>query len=153
MARLASGVAVVACLDSGKPRGLLVSSMTSLSVNPSRILFCVDKNAGAHDALMRAERCALSVLSERDAAEARRFSTPGLGESRFRSGAWRLAPGEPPVHETAVISMTGTISQQTDARSHTVFFLDVATIDTADEPPLIYFDRTFRALHPTPLPT
>lgn len=146
MARLASGVAVVACLDRGRPRGLLVSSMTSLSVDPPRVLFCVSKTAGSHDALVRADRCALSVLSDRDASEAERFATPGLGEARFGSGAWRLEPGDPPVHANAMIVLTGAISTRTDAGTHSVFFLDVETVDSTDAAPLIYFDRAFRAL-------
>jgi flavin reductase len=146
MARLAAGVAVVACLDDGKPRGLLVSSLTSLSVEPPRVLFCVAKSAGSHDLLARADRCALSVLSDRDAEEAERFSRIERVAERFTSTAWRLAPTAPPLHRGALIGMTGPISQRIDAGSHSVFILDVQTVETRSAAPLIYFDRAFRSL-------
>jgi len=146
MARLASGVAVVACLDRGFPRGLLVSSLTSLSVEPPRVLFCVAKTAGSHDPLTRAERCGLSVLSDRDAEEAERFSSADRGAERFGSAAWRLEPDLPPLHRGALVGMTGPISQRIDAGSHSVFIFDVETIETRNAGPLIYFDRAFRSL-------
>lgn len=146
MTRLAAGVAVVACIDDGKPRGLLVSSLTSLSVEPPRVLFCVAKSAGSHDPLARADRCALSVLSDRDAEEAERFSSTHRGTERFTSAAWRLAPEGPPLHRGALIGLTGPVSQLIDAGSHSVFILDVETVETRSAGPLIYFDRAFRSL-------
>ena len=146
MARLASGVAVVACLDRGVPRGLLVSSLTSLSIEPPRMLFCVAKAAGSHDPLARADRCGLSVLSDRDAEEAERFSRTERGAERFGSAAWRLQPDQPPLHRGALIGLIGSISQRIDAGSHSVFILDVETIETRNAGPLIYFDRSFRSL-------
>ena len=146
MARLAAGVAVVACLDHGAPRGLLVSSLTSLSIEPPRVLFCIAKTAGSHDPLARAERCGLSVLSDRDAEEAERFSSAERGAERFGSAVWRLQSDQPPLHRGALIGITGPISQRIDAGSHSVFILDVETIETRNAGPLIYFDRAFRSL-------
>lgn len=149
MARLASGVAIVACLDRGQPRGLLISSLTSLSLEPPRMLFCVRKAAGSHDALYLAHRCSLSILSEHDAEEAERFSAAGRADERFAAGDWRLQPGSPPVYARALVGLTGVISGRTDAGSHSVFFLDIEAVETRNAAPLVYFDRAFRALDPT----
>ena len=146
MARLAGGVAIVACLDQGVPRGLLVSSLTSLSVEPPRVLFCVGKAAASHDPLARADRCGLSVLSDRDTEEAGRFSNSDRVAERFAPGTWRLEPGAPPLHIGAMIRLTGVISQRIDAGSHSIFILDVETTESREAGPLIYFDRAFRAL-------
>jgi flavin reductase len=146
MARLAGGVAIVACLDRGAPRGLLVSSLTSLSVEPPRVLFCVGKAAASHDPLVRADRCGLSVLSDRDSEEAHRFSKADRVAERFDSANWRLRPDAPPLHAGALIGLTGVISQRIDAGTHSVFILDVETIESREAGPLIYFDRAFRAL-------
>ncbi|HEX7887400.1 MAG TPA: flavin reductase family protein, partial [Phenylobacterium sp.] len=83
LAKLASGVAIVACWADGQPRGLLVSSLTGLSTQPPRVLFCIRKAAGAHDALLRAETVSLSLLDERDLDEAERFSSPHRAAERF----------------------------------------------------------------------
>ena len=146
--RLAAGVAIVSTLDDGKPRGLLVSSLTSLSVEPPRVLFCVAKTAGSHDPLARADRCGLSVLSDRHAEEAERFSSIDRGAERFTSAAWRLAPKTPPLHHGALLGrIGGPISRDGSTPAATrSSILDVETIETSDAGPLIYFDRAFRSL-------
>ncbi len=152
MARLASGVAIVACLDRGQPRGLLVSSLTSLSLEPPRMLFCVRKAAGSHDALRQAHRCSLSILSDQDAEEAERFSAPGRATERFAADDGRLGAGSPPVYARALVGLTGLISGGADAGSHSVFFLDIETVEARDATPLVYFDRAFRTLDPAHSP-
>jgi len=147
MAKLAGGVAVVACLDAGgAPRGLLVSSLTSLSTEPPRMLFCVRKGAGAHGPLLSAPRCSLSVLAEHDADEAARFSTAALADQRFSSDGWRLPLGEPPRYDRALIGLAGSVTQRIDAGSHSMFILDIEEVRTGEARPLVYFDRAFRAL-------
>jgi flavin reductase len=148
MARLAGGVAIVACLDQGAPRGLLVSSLTSLSTEPPRMLFCVRKAAGSHGPLLRANRCSLSVLAEHDGEEAERFSTAERAAERFASPDWRLSPSQPPVYNGALIGLTGLISQRIDAGSHSMFILDIDAVTAGDAQPLVYFGRSFRALSP-----
>jgi len=146
MARLAAGVAIVACLDRGRPRGLLVSSLTSLSTQPPRLLFCVHQRAGTHDPLLRADRCSLSVLAEEDVDEARRFSRPDPAGLRFTTPRWRLPEGEPPRFDGALISLRGSISRRIDAGSHSIFILDVEAAESRDAGPLIYFERGYAAV-------
>ena len=63
LAHLASGVAIISCWDGQTPRGLLVSSIIGLSVEPPRFLFCVRKEAGCHDALRSARECGVAFLA------------------------------------------------------------------------------------------
>jgi flavin reductase len=146
MAQLAGGVAVVACLDGGAPRGLLVSSLLSLSVEPPRVLFCVQKRTSAHPVLLRADRCSLAILGHDDVEEAHRFSTRSRAAERFAHDGWRLEPGEPPHYVGALVNLSGRISNRMDAGSHSVFVLDVAAIDRRDGEPLVYFGRGYRTL-------
>jgi flavin reductase (DIM6/NTAB) family NADH-FMN oxidoreductase RutF len=143
MARLAGGVAIVACLDRGRPRGLLVSSLTSLSTEPPRLLFCVHRRAGTHDPLLRADRCSLSVLAEDDADEAERFSQPDPAGRRFTTPGWRISEGGPPSFDGALISLRGSISRRIDAGSHSIFILDVEAVESRDAQPLVYFNRAY----------
>jgi len=146
MAQLAGGVAVVACLDAGAPRGLLVSSLVSLSIEPPRMLFCVQKQAASHSALLRAQRCSLAILGHDDVEEAHRFSTRARAAERFSGDAWRLQPGEPPHYAGALVNLTGRIGNRMDAGSHSVFVLDVEAIHRRDGEPLVYFGRGYRTL-------
>lgn len=146
MAQLAGGVAVVAVLDHGAPRGLLVSSLTSLSIEPPRMLFCVRKAAASHAALLRADRCSLAILGQDDVEEARRFSSSRRATERFSRNAWRLQPGEPPQYADALVNLTGWIGNRMDVGSHSIFVLDVEEIYRRDGDPLVYFGRSYRTL-------
>ncbi len=102
LARLASGVAIISCWDDGAPRGLLVSSITGLSVDPPRFLFCVRKEASSHDALVRAGHCSVAVLAEGCETEALRFSSSSLSHERFHPSSWRLTDDAPPTYQAGL---------------------------------------------------
>jgi len=148
MSRLASGVAVVACWDGETPRGLLVSSLTALSTEPPRVLFCVKKNASAHGALLAAQECSLTLLSEDDRREAERFSRSDLAHERFKTGIWRLDRDRPPQRHGGLVRLNGFIDQKIDAGSHSIFILRVGEAKIGASPPMVYFDRAFHRLFP-----
>jgi flavin reductase len=146
LARLASGVAIISCWDDGAPRGLLVSSITGLSVDPPRFLFCVRKEASSHDALLRADRCGVTILADGDEAEALRFSSSSLSHERFDPRSWRLAEDAPPTYQAGLSAATCRIDQATDAGSHTVFIVTAHAVRTAPGQPLVAYARTFQRL-------
>jgi flavin reductase (DIM6/NTAB) family NADH-FMN oxidoreductase RutF len=146
LAKLASGVAIVACWADGQPRGLLVSSLTGLSTQPPRILFCVRKAAGAHDALLRAESVSLSLLDHEDVDEAERFSSSARASERFNRSGWRLDRNQPPERLGSLATFAGPVRSRIDGGSHTIFILDVTAARARDADPLLYFERAFRKL-------
>jgi len=137
---------VVACLDAGAPRGLLVSSLVSLSVEPPRVLFCVQKGTPSHPVLLRADRCSLAILGHDDVEEAHRFSIRSRATERFSDDAWRFEPGEPPHYSRALVNLAGRICNRMDAGSHSVFVLEVEAIGGREGEPLVYFGRGYRTL-------
>lgn len=145
LSRLASGVAVAACWSDGQPRGLLVNSLTGLSTEPPRVLFCIRKAASSHDALLVADAVSLSILTPDHTAEAERFSRADLAHERF-GDAWRLGSVEPPALTDALVTLSGPVHCRIDAGTHTVFILDVSTARSRDAAPLVYFDRGFEGL-------
>ena len=146
MARLAGGVAVVACQGADGPAGLLVSSLVTLSVDPARILFCVRKEAAAHRHLARANDVSISVLADHDREEAERFSTRDLAPARFDPARWTLASNAPPALSGALISLRGRREQLIDAGSHSMFIVRVREAASQAHQPLVYFARGFRSL-------
>src|ERR1700744_4624483 len=93
--RLAGAVAIVTWRGDA-PTGLLGRNLSLLSTRPARVLFGVDKEDPAHEALLRAETFTLNVLSEADEAEAERFSGVRPGPTRFPADRWRIEAGQPP---------------------------------------------------------
>lgn len=146
MALLAGGVAVASCWDGEIPRGLLVSSITALSTEPPRVLFCVRKASSSYSALLRNRSCGVAVLAEYDRREAERFSSADRAAERFDPAHWVLDPAAPPRHRAPLIGLEGRVGHRIDAGTHTIFVLDVLKAQVSPDRPLVYFDRAFRGL-------
>lgn len=144
LAALAGGVAIVACDTPEGPRGLLVSSLTGLSVDPPRLLFCVRKETASHAPLLGATRCSVAILSTGDRLEAERFSRPDPGAQRFQSARWLLSKGEPPLYRGGLVSLSGGIERVIDAETHSLFLLRAHHVLRRAGEPLVYFDRRYR---------
>jgi len=146
MARLASGVAIVACETPAGPRGLLVTSLTGLSTEPPRLLFCVRKAAASHAALIAAEAVSVSLLNAADREEAERFCTPERAAERFDPARWSFEPAAPPELRSALAAFVGPVRCRIDAGTHTIIILDVSSARVDEADPLVYFARRFETL-------
>ncbi len=146
LARLAGGLAIITCWQDEAPQGLLVSSITGLSVDPPRFLFCVRREASAHDALVGAQLCGVSILSVEDEAEALTFIDPGLRAGRFTSPQWRTVPGRPPVLETSLSTATCLTDQVIDAGSHSILLVTAQSLAVRQGDPLVTYNRALRRL-------
>lgn len=148
MAQLASAVSVAACWDGALPAGLLVSSLTPLSAEPPRVLFCVQKSVRSHDAFLRASVCSLHVLAEPDLEEARRFSEAGRQVERFDPMRWSLDRDSPPRYRLALIGLVGRIRSRIDAGTHSVFVVNLTETDVREGAPLVYVQRRYAGVRP-----
>jgi len=149
LARLASGVAIVSCWDGETPRGLLVSSITGLSVEPPRFLFCVRKQAASHDALIAAKACGVAILAADDAAEASCFATSDRFTERFTDPRWTLQADAPPLYAGGLSSARCEVVQVIDAETHSVVIVEAKDLKLGAGRPLVAYDRNFHAIHPT----
>ena len=146
LARLASGVAIISCWDGVSPRGLLVSSITGLSVDPPRFLFCVRKEASSHDALLAAGACGVAILSAEDEDEALCFATPSRAGERFTDPRWDLAGVDAPRLQAGLTSAVCTIDAAIDAGGHTIILVTARRCTTRPGAPLVAFDRALRTV-------
>lgn len=141
LAHLASGVAIVSCWDGDMPRGLLVSSITGLSAEPPRFLFCIRKEAGCHDIFLEQSRLAIALLGATDREEALRFSNGARWEERFDQNRWRLEAGAPPTYRYGVARAVCAVDTVIDAQTHSVFFVTAEHYDLEPAAPLIAWNR------------
>jgi flavin reductase (DIM6/NTAB) family NADH-FMN oxidoreductase RutF len=145
-ARLAGAVSIVAGQDEAGPFGLVVSSLTVLSVEPARMLFCVRKAAGCYPRLLAAERLSLAVLGATDEDEAAAFTARDRLDLRFSADRWVLQAARPPRFDGGLVSLEGEVFQRISAASHTVFILNVERSRHQEAEPLLYFNRSYRRL-------
>ena len=74
------GVVVVTAEGDEGPRGITVSSFTSVSLTPPLVLICVMKEARAHAAIAKG-KFTINVLSDTQGALSDHFASPNLSSS------------------------------------------------------------------------
>jgi flavin reductase (DIM6/NTAB) family NADH-FMN oxidoreductase RutF len=72
--RFATGVAVVLTEEEGEVNGLTVNSLTSASLNPLLLLFCVRNESASGHSILRMRRFTVSILSAHQKEAARHFA-------------------------------------------------------------------------------
>ena len=88
MSRYATGVSVVATTYDGVRYGMTVNSLTSVSLEPTLVLFCCEHDASLHEPLIASGSWAVSVLSAAQQESASWFATRGRpGVDQFNGQA------------------------------------------------------------------
>lgn len=136
----ASGVAVVtSCRDDGSPCGLTASAVTSVSLEPTLVLVCVDRSSESHAWIERSGAYALNVLEGgRGETLARRFAVSG-NDDKFRGTAWHAERTGSPVLDEALAWLDCRVESAYRAGDHTIFVGEVVSADTREGTPLLYY--------------
>jgi flavin reductase (DIM6/NTAB) family NADH-FMN oxidoreductase RutF len=136
----ATGVAIVtSCREDGSACGLTVSAVASVSLDPTLILVCVDRESDTHGWLEKAGVFAANVLEEgRGETVARRFAGGGA-EDKFRGIAWRTEHTGAPVLDDALAWMDCRVTAALPGGDHTIFVGEVLAADAREGTPLLYY--------------
>jgi flavin reductase (DIM6/NTAB) family NADH-FMN oxidoreductase RutF len=140
MRHLAASVVVVTVAEG--PTGFTASSLTSVSLDPPLVSFCVDRRAGSARAVGDAPFFAVNVLGEGQAALADRFARPG---DRFAAPTrWSPGPyGVPLLHGVAARLVCARYRVVPLGDHLLVAGLVLQAVDGTGEPPLLYRDRRY----------
>lgn len=144
-ARFPSGVTAVCGLVDGAPRGLAVSSFTSVSLEPALVSICIDRNSTTWPRLAALPAVGISVLAEQQDTVCRSLAAR-TGE-RFATIAWQSAPSGAVFLDDAVLRLECAVSQQVRAGDHDIVVLSVLSVQPGtDANPLVFHGSTYRAL-------
>ena len=140
MGHYATGVAVVTtCREDGSAAGLTVNAVTSVSLEPTLILVCVDRGSDTRRLIERAGCFGVNVLEEgKGETTARRFADGGA-EDRFRGIAWRTEHTGAPVLDEALAWLDCRVSAAFPGGDHTIFVGEVLAADAREGTPLLYY--------------
>jgi flavin reductase (DIM6/NTAB) family NADH-FMN oxidoreductase RutF len=149
MGHFVTGVAVVtARLPDGTPVGLTCNSLTSVSLDPPLVLFCVDRAAASRTAFLTAGHFALSLLAREDVELSERFARSDP-ELRFAGVAVREEATGAPILEDALAWLDCTLWKTVEAGDHTVIIGQVETGDSREDGhPLLYFRGRYGTVAP-----
>jgi flavin reductase (DIM6/NTAB) family NADH-FMN oxidoreductase RutF len=116
LGRFATGVAFVTATPGGKPEGLIVNSLTSVSLEPPLVAFCPARNSLTWQRMRRTGRFAVNVLARQHEVFVRRASPAGT--DRFAGIDWELGAGGAPLLTDALATLECEIATEHAAGDH-----------------------------------
>jgi 3-hydroxy-9,10-secoandrosta-1,3,5(10)-triene-9,17-dione monooxygenase reductase component len=155
LGRFATGVAFVTAALDGEPAGLIVNSLTSVSLEPPLVSFCPARDSLTWSRMRRAGRFGVNVLGHRHERFAIR-ATPA-GADRFAGLDWELGRGGVPLLNDALASLECEIVAEHPAGDHWIVVGGVNDLRTSPvDEPLLFYAGEFGALRwrrpPRPAP-
>ncbi len=145
MRRWTSGVAIVAAEADGERRGMTVSSLTSVSVEPPLVLAVLSGNSDTARWVKKAGVFGISILSGDQQSSAERFADPASEGARFADGTWRRGELGSPLLDGALACFEARVLQNVTAGTHSIIVGQVEQASQVREgSPLVYFFRKYR---------
>jgi len=142
--RLATGIAVVTAFDH-RPMGVTVSSLTSLSLEPPLLLFCLDRRSRAAAQFGEVEHFGVNILFAHQQRLSDQFAAR-MGD-RFDGVAWeRGRTGVPLLSE---VLATFECSRHTclPGGDHDIVIGEVLHVTTRSGVPLVRFSSAYHELN------
>jgi 3-hydroxy-9,10-secoandrosta-1,3,5(10)-triene-9,17-dione monooxygenase reductase component len=145
LGKFATGVAFITAAPNGEPAGLIVNSLTSVSLEPPLVSFCPSRRSLTWSRMRRAGRFGVNVLGRQHERFAVR-ATPA-GADRFAGLAWERGRGGAPLLTDALASLECEIVAEHPAGDHRIVVgrvEDLRISSSAD--PLLFFAGAFRGV-------
>ena len=145
LGRLATGVAFVTAAPDGEPTGLIVNSLTSVSLEPPLISFCPSRSSLTWSRMRRARRFGVNILGRQHERFVARATLPGT--DRFAGLDWEAGHGGAPLLTDALASFEVETVAEHPTGDH---WIVVGRVDnlriSPTKDPLIFFAGTFHTV-------
>ncbi|GAA5234255.1 flavin reductase family protein [Verticiella sediminum] len=149
MGLLCSGVsAVTTTAENGAPRGIIVSSLTSLSADPTPLLLvCINRSSSLHDDIAARGKFGVSILSE-DAHDDSARLCAYQPEKRFDGISFFWGEYRVPLLTHALVNIECSVHEAITRQTHTIFIGGMlsASKQDLDKKPLVYFNKSYRSI-------
>ena len=146
LGRFATGVAFVTAAPDGEPAGLIVNSLTSVSLEPPLIAFCPARSSLTWQRMRRTGRFGVNVLARHHQPFVLRASPAGA--DRFAGLEWEPGASGVPVVRDALATLECEIVAEHAAGDHWIVVGRVDHLRTSPgKAPLLFFAGELGALH------
>jgi 3-hydroxy-9,10-secoandrosta-1,3,5(10)-triene-9,17-dione monooxygenase reductase component len=143
--RFATGVAFITAAPDGEPAGLIVNSLTSVSLEPVLLSFSPARRSLTWSRMRRARRFGVNVLGRQHEDFVARATPPGV--DRFAGLDWEPGRGGVPLLTDALASFECEIVAEHPAGDHWIVVGRVDNVRvTPNNDPLVFFAGSFGAL-------
>ncbi len=145
LGRLATGVAFVTAAPDGEPAGLIVNSLTSVSLEPPVVSFCPSRSSLTWSRMRRAGRFGVNILGRQHEGFAKR-ATPA-GADRFAGLNWEHGRSGVPLLTDALATLECEILAEHPTGDHWIVVGRVNDVRTPTlKDPLVFFAGRFGTL-------
>jgi flavin reductase (DIM6/NTAB) family NADH-FMN oxidoreductase RutF len=145
LGRFATGVALVTAAPDGEPAGLIVNSLTSVSLDPPLVSFSASRSSLTWSRMRRAGRFGVNVLGRQHERFAIR-ATPA-GADRFAGLEWELGRAGVPLLTEALAWLECEIVAEHPAGDHWIVVGRVDDLRTSRvNEPLVFFAGEYRTV-------
>ncbi|WP_246668296.1 flavin reductase family protein [Bradyrhizobium elkanii] len=148
MRNLASGVAIVATGKAAERRGLTVSSVTSICMEPPCLLVGIKVGSETHDGILASRSFGVSLLRSDQQDLALRFGGQqgAKGVHRFDTAPWKQGALDVPLLSNACCALECVLDDHKVIGTHTIFIGRVIATRVGQGNPLINFRGALRTL-------
>lgn len=144
MRRLASGVALVTTADiNGMRRGIAMTALMSLSMEPPSLLLAINRHASLCQPLLERGLFGVSILGREDKQFCQSFVTAPASE-RFGHGDWIAHESGMPLLSSALAGLVCRLDQAEPFGTHMVIrgLVDYVKLDPSSDA-LVYLDGLY----------
>jgi flavin reductase (DIM6/NTAB) family NADH-FMN oxidoreductase RutF len=145
MARFPTGVAVVTTLNRKAPIGMTANSLTSVSLDPPLVLWCIARQAPSFDAFKLAPIFAVNVLAKDQLWMSHQFSRSS--SDKFAGVEWRPGVGDVPVILGCSATFECELVSRYGAGDHEIHLGKVLRTSSSQKPSLAYYESGYAELH------
>lgn len=146
----ATGVTVVTTTDASGPRGLTANAVSSLSLDPTLFLVCVEMHGGSYPALRDAGHFAINILAADQEHVSVFFAGPTVPGAAMGEHGYRMSPQGSPLLDNALAWLDCRMHSILDGGDHQIFVGEVVSCEIArpQAEPLLFFRGQYRRIGP-----
>lgn len=138
------GVTVVTTASEGSPRGLTVSSFTSVSLEPPLVLFSIAKSSAIHETMRTSKSFAVNFLAEDQKSVSDRFAGRTIAKDRFEGIGFTAGKTGSPIIKGVRAAIECTQWKTFDGGDHTIVVGEVVSaVNFRSKRPLVYYSQQY----------
>jgi flavin reductase (DIM6/NTAB) family NADH-FMN oxidoreductase RutF len=146
------GVTVVTT-DLDGPKGLTVSSFTSVSLNPPLVLISIAKGSALHNTLRDAKAYAVNFLAEDQKSVSDRFAGRTQAKDRFDGIKFAKGTTGSPIISGARVALECRAWKVYDGGDHSILVGEVVSAKALNSKrPLVYYSQQYTTTEPMEYP-
>lgn len=139
--RFTSGVSVITTSHDGRDWGMTASALCSVSLEPPKVLICVNRDAPTGSAVCEAGHFAINILDADQRWVAEGFAQPRT--DKFADVDFRRGGSGDPILADCLAILECQVAQEVVAGSHRVLIADVLYAEANEAEPLAYYRGAF----------